>query len=144
MHTETATVLQPLSTSDAETAMNSRTEEGAESGNSQAQEVVKAAGEDLRQLLRKRDEIVKQIRTMKQTIVGVARLFGDDWLSQELWELVGRKGRPRQSGLTKSCRTVLMRLTARWVLLKYANRLGELSRWYLQTTKALLLQLQQC
>jgi hypothetical protein len=108
MHTETATVLQPLSTSDAETAMNSRTEEGAESGNSQAQEVVKAAGEDLRQLLRKRDEIVKQIRTMKQTIVGVARLFGDDWLSQELWELVGRKGRPRQSGLTKSCRTVLM------------------------------------
>lgn len=108
MHTETATVLQSLSTLDAETAVNPRREGGVESGNSQVQEVVVAAGEDLRQLLRQRDEIVKRIRTMKQTIVGMARLFGDDWLSQELWELVGRKGKPRQSGLTKSCRTVLM------------------------------------
>ncbi|MGC2229022.1 MAG: hypothetical protein WA578_18780, partial [Candidatus Sulfotelmatobacter sp.] len=83
------------------------TEELVESGNSRVQDVVKAAGEDLRQLLRQRDEIVKQIRTMKQTIVGVARLFGDDWLGQELRELVGRDGRPRQTGLTKSCRTVL-------------------------------------
>jgi hypothetical protein len=43
MHTETATVLQSLSTSDAEAAMNPRTEELVESGNSQVQEVVKAA-----------------------------------------------------------------------------------------------------
>lgn len=107
MHTETATVLQSLSTSDAEAATNPLTEELVESGNSRVQDVVKAAGEDLRQLLRQRDEIVKQIRTMKQTIVGVARLFGDDWLDQELRELVGRDGRPRQTGLTKSCRTVL-------------------------------------
>ena len=103
MHTQRAT------TSDGETAMDPRTEEGVESGNSQVQEVVKAAGEDLRQLLRQRDEIVRQIRTMKQTVVGVARLFGDDWLSQELWELVGRrKGRPHQTGLTESCHTVLI------------------------------------
>lgn len=107
MHTEIATLLPSLSTSDAET-MNLPTEELVESSNSQVQAVVKAAGEDLRQLLRQRDEIAKQIRTMKQTIVGVARLFGDDWLSQELRELVGRKGTPRQTGLTKSCRTVLM------------------------------------
>src|SRR5271154_1568703 len=68
MHTETATVPQSLSTSDAEAARSPRTEELVESGDSQVQEVVKAAGEDLRQLLRKRDEIVKQIRTIKQTI----------------------------------------------------------------------------
>jgi hypothetical protein len=108
MHTEAATVLQSSSTSSAETALNPRTGEFVESGNSQVPEVVKAAGEDLRRLLRQRDEIVKQIRIVKQTMAGVARLFGDDWLSQEQWELVGRKDRPRQPGLTKPCRTVLM------------------------------------
>ncbi len=107
MQTETATVPQSLSTSDGETAMSPRAE-SAESGNSQVQEVVKAAGKDLRQLLRQRAELTKRIRIMKQTIVGLARLFGDDWFSEELLELVGRKGRPRQRGLTKSCRTVLM------------------------------------
>jgi hypothetical protein len=66
---------------------------------------MKAAGEDLRQLLRQLAEITKRIRTMQQTIVGLARLFGDDWLSEQLLELVRRKGRPQQRGLTKSCRT---------------------------------------
>jgi hypothetical protein len=108
MQTEMATVRQSSSTSDGETAMSPRAEESAESGNSQMQEVVEAAGEDLRQLLRQRAEITKRIRTMKQTIVGLARLFGDDRFSEELLELVGRKGRLRQQGLTKSCRTVLM------------------------------------
>jgi hypothetical protein len=108
MQTEMATVPPSLSTSIRETAMNSRAEESSRSGNSQVQEVVKAAGEDLRQLLRQRAEIKKRIRTMKQTIVGLARLFGDDWFSEELLELVGRKGRPRQRGLTNACRTVLM------------------------------------
>jgi len=107
MQTETATVPKSLSTSDGETAMNPRAE-ATGTGDSQMQEVVKAAGEDLRQLLRQRAEISKRIRIMKQTIVGLARLFGDDWFSEQLLELVGRKGRPRQRGLTKSCRTVLM------------------------------------
>src|SRR5580692_5562937 len=108
MHTEAATVLQSSSTLDVETALPPRTGELVESGNSQVWEVVKAAGEDLRQLLRQRDEIVKRIRTVKQTMVGMTCLFGDDRLSQEQWELVGRKDRPRQPGLTKPCRKVLM------------------------------------
>jgi hypothetical protein len=88
--------------------MNSRAEVSAGSVNSQMRKVVEAAGDDLRQLLAQRDEIAKRIRTMKQTIVGLAGLFGDDWFSEELLELAGRKGRPRQRGLTKSCRTVLL------------------------------------
>lgn len=40
--------------------------------------------------------------------MGLANIFGDDCLGEELCLLVGRKGRPRQRGLTKSCRTVLM------------------------------------
>jgi len=108
MQTETATVPQSLSTSDGETAMIAGTEEFVGVRNTHLQEVVKAAEEDLRQLIQQRTEITKRIRTMKQTIVGLARLFGVDWFSEELLELVGRKRRPRQRGLTKSCRTVLM------------------------------------
>ncbi|MGA8622593.1 MAG: hypothetical protein WB660_29225 [Candidatus Sulfotelmatobacter sp.] len=88
--------------------MNPGTEELAERGNLQVQEVLKAAQEHLRQLIRKRAEIVKRIGTVKQTIVGLANLFGSNLISGELRELVGPKGRARQRGFTKSCRTVLM------------------------------------
>jgi len=98
----------PSRNSDAKTAMSPGTEEFVGSTNAHVQEVVKAAAEDLRQLIRQRADIVKRIGTIKQTIVGLARLFGDDWFSEELLELVGRKGRPLQRGLTKACRTVLM------------------------------------
>jgi hypothetical protein len=88
--------------------MSPGTEAFVGSSNAHVQEVVKAAAEDLRQLIRQRADIVKRIGTIKQTIVGLANIFGDDWLGEELWELVGRKDRARQRGLTKSCRTVLM------------------------------------
>ena len=78
------------------------------SSNAHVQEVVKAAGEDLRQLIQQRSDIAKRIGTIKQTIVGLANIFGDDWLGEELSELVGRKDGARQWGLTKSCRKVLM------------------------------------
>jgi hypothetical protein len=87
--------------------MSPGTEELVGSSNAHVQEVVKAAEEDLRQLIRQRAEIVKRIGAIKQTIVGLANVFGDDWLSEELGELVGRKD-TRQRGLTKACRTVLM------------------------------------
>jgi hypothetical protein len=98
----------PTRNSDAKTAMSPGTEEFVRSSNVHVQEAVKAAEEDLRQLIRQRAVIVKRIGTIKQTIVGLANIFGDDWLGEELWELVGRKGGARQRGLTKSCRTVLM------------------------------------
>jgi hypothetical protein len=72
------------------------------------QEVVKAAHDELRQLMRQRTEVMKRIGTVKQTIVGLANLFGDDVLSEELLELVDRKSSGRQPGFTKACRTVLM------------------------------------
>ena len=82
--------------------------EFAASSNAHVQEALKAAAEDLRQLTRQRADIVKRIGTIKRTIVILANIFVDDWLSEELGELVGRKDRARQWGLTKSCRTVLM------------------------------------
>ena len=72
------------------------------------QQVVKAAHDELRQLMRQRAEVMKRIGTVKQTIVGLANLFGDDVLNEELLELVDRKSNGRQPGFTKACRTVLM------------------------------------
>jgi len=72
------------------------------------QEVVRAAHEELRHLLRQRAEIMKRIGTVKQTISGLANLFGDEVLNDELLELVDRKTGGRQPGFTKACRMVLM------------------------------------
>lgn len=72
------------------------------------QQVVRAAHEELRQLMRQRSDIMKRIGTVKQTIIGLANLFGDDMLDDELLELVDRKSSGRQPGFTKACRMALM------------------------------------
>lgn len=72
------------------------------------EEVVRQAHEELRQLLRQRAEVMRRIGTIKQTIAGLANLFGEDVLNDELLELVDRKGSGRQPGFTKACRMVLM------------------------------------
>jgi hypothetical protein len=77
-------------------------------GDPHVQEVVKTAHEELRQLMRQRTEIMKRIGTLKQTIAGLANLFGDEILGEDLLELVDRKSGGRQPGFTKACRMVLM------------------------------------
>jgi hypothetical protein len=72
------------------------------------QEVVRQAQEELHLLLQQRAEIMKRIGTVKQTIAGLANLFGDGVLNEELLELVDRKTNGRQPGFTKACRMILM------------------------------------
>ncbi len=72
------------------------------------QEVIRQAHGELRQLLQQRAEIMKRIGTVKQTISGLANLFGDELLNEELLELVDRKSSGRQPGFTKACRMILM------------------------------------
>ncbi len=72
------------------------------------QEVIRQAHGELRQLLEHRAEIMKRIGTVKQTISGLANLFGDGVLNDELMELVDRKSSGRQPGFTKACRMILM------------------------------------
>lgn len=72
------------------------------------QEVVRQAHAELRVLLQQRAEVMKRIGTVKQTISGLANLFGDEILSEELMELVDRKSNGRQPGFTKACRMILM------------------------------------
>ncbi len=71
-------------------------------------QVVAAAREELRHLLQQRAEIMKRIGTVKQTIAGLANLFGEDALGDDLLELLDRKPNGRQPGFTKACRRVLM------------------------------------
>jgi hypothetical protein len=72
------------------------------------QEVIRQAHDELRQLLQQRAEVMKRIGTVKQTITGLANLFGDGVLNEELLELVDRKSNGRQPGFTKACRMMLM------------------------------------
>jgi len=72
------------------------------------QEVVRQAQEELHLLLQQRAEIMKRIGTVKQTIAGLANLFGEGVLNEELLELVDRKSNGRQPGFTKACRMILM------------------------------------
>ena len=77
-------------------------------GTAHVEEVVKQAHHELRHLLQQRAEVMRRIGTVKQTIAGLANLFGDGVLSEELLELVDRKSNGRQPGFTKACRMVLM------------------------------------
>jgi hypothetical protein len=82
-----------------------RTTTSVENGHVQA--VVRRAHEELCQLLQQRVEVMRWIRTIKRTIDGLANLFGDVVLSEELLELAGRSN-GRQTGFTKACRMILM------------------------------------
>jgi len=81
---------------------------GGSYNNGHVQEVVRQAHEELRHLLRQRAEVMRRIGTIKQTIAGLANLFGEGVLSEELLELVDRKSNGRQPGFTKACRMILM------------------------------------
>lgn len=79
-----------------------------DNGHAHVEQVVRQAHEELRQLMQQRAEVMRRIGTIKQTIAGLANLFGDSVLSDELLELVDRKSSGRQPGFTKACRMVLM------------------------------------
>lgn len=94
------------------------------------QQVVRAAHDELRLLMRQRADIMKRIGTVKQTISGLANLFGDDVLGEDLLELIDRKPNGRQPGFTKACRNVLMEarnpLGAREVCQVLERRAGDI------------------
>jgi hypothetical protein len=70
--------------------------------------IVKVADGELRRLIQQRAKITKRIGTIKQTIVGLCNLFGNNELSKDLRELVNGKVGVRRRGITQACRKVLM------------------------------------
>ena len=73
--------------------------------NGHVQEVLRQAHDELRHLFQQRADVMRRIGTIKQTIAGLANLFGDSVLNDELLELIDRKSSGRQTGFTKACRT---------------------------------------
>jgi hypothetical protein len=78
------------------------------SGGERVEQVVGRLRQELDSLLEQRAAIIKKLGIVKRTILGLANLFGDDVIGEELLELVGDRPSSRQPGLTKACRTVLM------------------------------------
>src|SRR5205085_2416463 len=71
------------------------------------QEVVRSAEFELLELLQQRMELMKRIGSIKQTLVGLANMFGDSVLNERLLDLLDR-GMTRRPGFTQACRAVLM------------------------------------
>lgn len=89
------------------------------------QQVVRQAHEELRVLLQQRAEVMKRIGTVKQTIAGLANLFGNEVLNDELLELVDRKTNGRQPGFTKACRMILMQMGRPMSAREISDHLGQ-------------------
>ena len=62
----------------------------------------------LHELLERRAELMKRIGTIKQTLAGLANIFGEGVLSDQLLSFLDRKSASRQPGFTRACRVVLM------------------------------------
>ncbi len=75
--------------------------------NLHVQEVVRSAELELLALLQQRAGIMKRIGSIKQTLVGLANMFGDAVLNEQLLGLLDR-GTARRSGFTQACRAVMM------------------------------------
>jgi hypothetical protein len=71
-------------------------------------DVIRRAEGELRQLMHERAAVTQRIGTVKRTIVGLAKLFGDEILDAVPFDLAGRKPGSRQPGITNICRRVLM------------------------------------
>jgi hypothetical protein len=71
-------------------------------------EVMQRADHELRHLVAERAELTKRIGTVKRTMKGLAKLFGNEILDTVLLDLVDRSRGPRQRGITPACRRVLM------------------------------------
>jgi len=71
-------------------------------------DVMRRAEQELRQLIDERVEVTKRIGTVKRTIVGLSKLFGDGALDAGLLDLFDGRSGARQPGITSTCRRVLM------------------------------------
>jgi hypothetical protein len=94
-------------------------------GTAPVQDVLRQAQDELHGLLQQRADLMKRIGTVKQTISGLASLFGDEILSDELLHLVDRKPSGRQPGFTHACRVLLMEAGRPLTVREVCARMGE-------------------
>jgi len=98
--------------------------------NGHVQEVIRSAERELHELMRQRAEIMRRAGTIKQTLLYLAKTFGDNVLTPEVMSLLGRGNTRKQPGFTRACRVVLMEsgipLEARQGYRELARRFPEL------------------
>jgi hypothetical protein len=94
-----------------ETPVETPEKPGAAEANHHVAEVMRRAEQELHQLIEERAEVTKRIGTVKRTIVGLAKLFGNGNLDAVLLDFVYRKRGSHQLGITSACRKVLMQAT---------------------------------
>ena len=99
------------------------------------QEVIRSAERELHELLERRAELMKRIGTIKQTVAGLANIFGGSVLSEELLTVIDRKSASRQPGFTRACRLVLMGASSRWERGRFAMHCCKNSPTYWGGTK---------
>jgi hypothetical protein len=71
-------------------------------------QVVARAHRELISLEQERARIMERIGAVKQTIAGLANVFGEGLLNDELMNLIDRRRGDANSGLTRTCRATLM------------------------------------
>jgi hypothetical protein len=102
----------------------------AQAADLHVQEVIRSAEHELHELLQRRAELMKRIGTIKQTLAGLANIFGDSVLNEQLLTFLDRKSASRQPGFTRACRVVLMEsgkpLGARFVCQALKQKFPEL------------------
>jgi hypothetical protein len=70
--------------------------------------VLEEMHKEFQALMLQRAAILRRIGTIKQTIAGLADLFGESTVGEDLLELVGQRPSTRPRGFTKTCRLVLI------------------------------------
>lgn len=70
--------------------------------------VVEAAGKELLRLMRERDQVISRIQMVKKVITGLAELYGEQILDDDLALIVGAKIPSRKQGITDACRSALL------------------------------------
>jgi hypothetical protein len=89
------------------------------------QRVVNAAHEELRRLLGDRSQLTTRIATAKKTLTGLATMFGDEVLNEEIRLLLGRPHTHRKRGLTAACRSVLIQAGGQLTANEVHDRLSQ-------------------
>jgi hypothetical protein len=62
-------------------------------------------------LMVQRAAILRRIGTIKQTIIGLAKLFGNEVVGERVLQVVEQRSSTRSRGFTRTCRVVLMEST---------------------------------
>lgn len=71
------------------------------------EQVIRVAEDELKALLTQRTALLKRLAIVRHTIAGLAEIFGDDVLTEDLRLAMGLPYKARRTGLTEACRAAL-------------------------------------